>query len=112
MDSFTYLVAVFLLAFAMQYSLFWLALVVLAFLLISLRSLSGIVLTLVTGTTFFLLGSSLQGEILFISVGLVFVAYFIGVKPAEEQGGGMSPDMMAALQGMEGMGGGGMGGFH
>lgn len=116
MDSLTYGVAIFILAFAMQYHILWIALAILIFLLVSLRSLSGILLTLVTGGVFFFLGSDLQGEMLFIVVGLVVLSYFVGVKPSEEQGGGggmggMSPDMLAALQGMEG-GGGGMGGFH
>ena len=109
MDSLTYGVAVFLLAFSMQYHLLWLSLAILIFVLVSLRSLSGILLTLVTGTIFFVFGSDLQGEMLFIIVGLVILAYFVGVKPSEEQGaggggggGGMSPEMMAALQGLDG----------
>ncbi len=112
MDSFTYLVAIFVLAFAVQYQLLWAALAVLIFLLISLRSISGILLTLITGVVFFIMGSDLQGEILYIGIGLVVLAYFVGVKPSEEQPGGMSPDMMAALQGLGGPGGGmGPGGY-
>ncbi|MEK6970835.1 MAG: hypothetical protein AABW68_04055 [archaeon] len=113
MDSFTYVVAVFLLAFAMQSNLLWLGLAILIFLLISLRSLSGIILTLITGVSFLILGSSLQGEMLYLSIGLVILAYLVGVKPSEDTQGGMSPDMMAMLQGMGGGGGdpyGGMGG--
>ncbi len=110
MDTFTYLVAIFMLAFAMQYQILWAALAVLIFLLISLRSVSGILLTLVTGVVFFVMGSDLQGEILYIAIALAVLAYLVGVKPSEEQPGGMSPDMMAALQGLGG-GGGGMGGL-
>lgn len=119
MDTFTYVVAVFLLAFAMQSSMLWLGLAILIFLLISLRSLSGIVLTLITGVAFFILGSSLQGTMLYLCVGLAILAYLVGVKPSEDNQGGMSPDMMAMLQGMGGGGGdpyggmgGGMGGGH
>lgn len=110
MDTFTYLVAIFILAFTIQYQILWAALAILIFLLISLRSISGILLTLVTGVVFVMLGSELQGEMLFIAIGLVVLAYFVGVKPSEEQPEGMSPEMMAALQGMGG-GGGGMGGM-
>ncbi len=113
MDTFTYLVAIFMLAFAVQYQILWAALAVIIFLLISLRSVSGILLTLVTGVVFFIMGSDLQGEVLYIAIALTALAYFIGVKPSEEQPGGMSPDMMAALQGLGGPGGGmgGMGGM-
>jgi hypothetical protein len=115
MDTFTYVVAIFLLAFAMQSNMLWLGLAILIFLLISLRSLSGIVLTIITGVVFFIMGSSLQGEMLYLSIGLVILSYLVGVKPSEENQGGMSPDMMAMLQGMGGgggdpYGGGGMGG--
>ncbi len=120
MDSLTYAVAVFILAFSMQYDILWLSLAIFIFLLVSLRSLSGILLTLITGAVFFVFGGQLQGEMLYIAVGLVVLAYFIGVKPSEEQGeGGLSPEMMAALQGLEGGGGyggyggtGGMGGYQ
>lgn len=116
MDTFTYVVAVFLLAFAMQSNMLWLGLAILIFLLISLRSLSGIVLTLITGIAFFVMGSSLQGTMLYLAIGLVILAYLVGVKPSEDNQGGMSPDMMAMLQGMGGggdpYGGGGMGGGH
>lgn len=111
MDTFTYLVAIFILAFTIQYQILWAALAILIFLLISLRSISGILLTLVTGVVFVMLGSELQGEMLYIAIGLVVLAYFVGVKPSEEQPEGMSPEMMAALQGMGGGGGGGMGGL-
>ncbi len=112
MDSFTYAIAIFILAFAMQAQILWLGLALLIFLLVSLRSLSGIVLTLITGVVFFIFGSDLQGEIIFIAIGLVIFAYFVGVKPAEDQAGGMSADMMAALQGMGGDPYGGMGGMR
>lgn len=112
MDTFTYIIAVFLLAFAMQSQLLWLALAILIFLLISLRSLSGIVLTLITGGAFFVLGSGLKGEMMYLSIFLVILAYLVGVKPSEDQQGGMSPDMMSMLQGMGGGGMGGMGGGH
>lgn len=114
MDTFTYIVAVFLLAFAMQSSMLWLGLAILIFLLISLRSLSGIVLTLTTGIVFFILGSSLTGTMFYLCIGLAILAYLVGVKPSEDNQGGMSPDMMAMLQGMGGGGGdpyGGMGGM-
>ena len=111
MDSFTYAIAIFILAFALQAQIVWLGLAILIFLLISLRSLSGIVLTLITGVTFFIFGADLKGEILFIAIALVGLAYIVGVKPAEEQAGGMSADMMAALQGMGGDPYGGMGGL-
>ena len=107
MDSFTYCVAIFLLAFAMQAHILWIGLAILIFLLITLRSLSGIVLTLVTGVVFFIFADALKGEILYIAVGLVILAYLVGVKPSEDAAGGMSPDMMAMLQGMGGAGGGG-----
>ncbi len=111
MDTLTYLIAIFILAFAMQYQILWAGLAVLIFLLISLRSISGILLTLVTGVVFFILGSDLKGEILYIAIGLVVLAYFVGVKPSEEQPGGISPEMLAALQGpgggLGGLGGGG-----
>lgn len=110
MDTLTYLIAVFMLAFAVQYQILWAALAILIFLLITLRSVSGILLTLVTGVVFFVLGSDLQGEMLYIMIALSVLAYFVGVKPSEEQPEGMSPDMMAALQGLGG-GGGGMGGL-
>ncbi|MEK6820868.1 MAG: hypothetical protein AABY11_00520, partial [archaeon] len=61
MDTLTYAVAVFVLAFAMQYQILWIALAILIFLLVSLHSISGILLTLVTGIVFFVLGSDLQG---------------------------------------------------
>lgn len=109
MDSLTYGIAVFMLAFSMQYHMLWLSLAILIFLLVSLRSLAGILLTLVTGALFFVFGGDLQGEMLYIIVGLVILGYFVGVKPSEEQdggAGGMSPEMMAALQGLDGGGGG------
>ncbi|MFH0970593.1 MAG: hypothetical protein V1776_04000 [Candidatus Diapherotrites archaeon] len=113
MDTLTYAVAVFLLAIAMQYPITWLGLIILLFLLLSLHSISGILLTLVTGITFFFLGGELQGELFYIIVGLVILAYLIGVKPSEDTPEGMSPDMMAMLQGMGGQGDqyGGMGGM-
>lgn len=111
MDTFTYLVAIFILAITIQYQILWAALAILIFLLISLRSISGILLTLVTGAVFVILGSDLQGTMLYIAIGLVALAYFVGVKPSEEQPEGMSPEMMAALQGLGGGGGGGMGGM-
>jgi hypothetical protein len=110
MDTFTYVVAIFLLAFAMQSNLVWLGLAILIFLLISLRSLSGIVLTLITGIAFFVFSSNLKGEMLYISIALVILAYLVGVKPSEDTQGGMSPDMMAMLQGMGGPGGDSFGG--
>jgi hypothetical protein len=110
MDTFTYAVAVFLLAFTMQSQILWMGLAILIFLLISLRSLSGILLTLITGAVFFFMGSALKGEMLYIAVGLVIISYLVGVKPAEDSAGGMSPDMMSMLQGMGGGGYGGMGG--
>jgi hypothetical protein len=57
------------------------------------------------------MGNSLRDDILYIAVGLVAFAYFVGVKPAEEQAGGMSPEMLAALGGMGGGGEGGMEGM-
>ena len=60
MDSFTYAIAIFILAFAMQAQILWLGLALLIFLLVSLRSLSGIVLTLITGVVFFIFGHSLR----------------------------------------------------
>ncbi len=111
MDTLTYAVAVFVLAFAMQYQILWIALAILIFLLVSLHSISGILLTLVTGIVFFVLGSDLQGEILYIIVGLVVLAYLVGIKPSEDAPGGMSPDMMSMLQGMDAGGHGGGHGF-
>lgn len=112
MDSFTYLIAIFVMAFSFQLSMLWISIAVLIFLLISLRSISGILLTLITGVVFFVMGNSLRDDILYIAVGLVAFAYFVGVKPAEEQAGGMSPEMLAALGGMGGGGEGGMGGME
>ena len=102
MDSFTYLIALFLMAFSVQFGLIWLTIGIALFLLASLRSVGGILLTLATAGVFLFLGENLQGDILYITVALVALAYFVGVKPGEEQAGGMSPDMLAALQGMGG----------
>ena len=116
MDTITYVIAVFILAFSIQLQIIWVSLAILIFMLINLRSIPGILLTLVSGAVFWVVGGDLKDDILYIAIALVAFAYFVGVKPAEEAAGGMSPDMLAALQGMGGggeMGGfGGMGGMH
>jgi hypothetical protein len=99
MDLLSYVLAVIILGLSIQFNALWISLAVLIFILISMRSLSGILLTLVTGGVFFFLGPGLQGDMLWISAGLVAFAYFIGVKPGEEQAGGMDPNMLAALGG-------------
>lgn len=111
MDLLTYVLSIIMLGFSIQFNVLWLSLAILIFILISHRSLSGILLTLVTGAVFFIMGPNLKGDMLWITIGLVALAYFIGVKPGEEQAGGLDPAMLAALGGMEGMGGTGEGQF-
>ena len=116
MDTFTFLVAVVMLAFAVQFNENWLVLGVLGIMFLTLRSLSGILLLLLaTGVLFAVKGPSFSDYFPFIVFGMVILALALGVKSEPEQPqGGIPPELLAGMGGMDPYGGGAgfAGGMH
>lgn len=118
MDTFTFLVSVVVLAFAVQFNETWLVLGVLGIMFLTLRSLSGILLLLLaTGVLYAVKGPAFSDYFPFIVFGMVILALAMGIKtePEPPAGGGLPPELMAGLGGMDPYGGGGggfVGGMH
>lgn len=111
MDMFAFLVSIFLIFLAIQYKMDWLIFGVAAILIVTTPNVKTIVIVgLAVVIAIYLQGTGFRDLWPFIMVGLVVVAYFLGIRPEQPQQG-MAEDF-SQMQGMEGMEGlGGAGGF-
>ncbi len=109
MDTFTFLVMIFLMWMILQAGQAWLVWVIAAIMVVTMRSVSGTVMVLgVVGVLYYLTTEGLTELIPFAVLGLVIVALALGIGGKQEQPEYYSPDM----GGYEGMfGGGGEGGY-
>jgi len=106
LDSFTYVISIVLIFLGVQYKLDWLIFGIAAILIITTPSVKTIAIVGLSVIVALYLQSTGFRELWpFVMIALAIVAYFFGVRPEQQQQGGMPPEF-AGMQGMEGFGGG------
>lgn len=110
MDTFTFLIALMMLAFSIQFNQIWIGLGIMIILMVTSRSFMKTLLILAASIGMVLIrGPSFNDYLPFMIFGLIVVALAMGVTEKPQEGGGG----MEGLGGLEGLAGlGGLGGMH
>ena len=103
MDTFTFLIALILIMIAMQYNQTWVIFGVVGVLILSMRSLTTVVMLIITVLVLFAIkGPNIVAYWPFIVFGLLILALVMGLGKKPEQPEYYAPDLMGGLGG-EGM---------
>ncbi|MBS3057412.1 MAG: hypothetical protein J4415_02180 [Candidatus Diapherotrites archaeon] len=103
MDTFTFLIAVILIMIAMQYNQTWVIFGAVGILILSMRSLTTIVMLIITVLVLFAIkGTNMTAYWPFIVFGLVILSLAMGLGKKPEQPEYYAPDLMGGLGGLGG----------
>ena len=105
MDTFTFLIALILIMIAMQYNQTWVIFGVVGVLILSMRSLTTVVMLIITVLVLFAIkGPNIVAYWPFIVFGLLILALDMGLGKKPEQPEYYAPDLMSGLGGLGGEG--------